>query len=524
MKLISLVASACTAHRHTALIGPHATYRDDAIRGAVALTIQHWQACGVEPGQRILLIADHDEQALFALAAASALGVQVVMPYSLQEAIAEEWKAMFALIQPDHVMYCRADLSVAETLTRAALAPNVWRIDPQQAEAAKDLPLMIVSPDPVAHFLMLFSSGTTGAPKAISIPETLICRRIASVSSTLSFTEDAHILQAGLMNNTTGIIFSFGTLLHGATLFYPPTRNVADWPAFCAQQDITHAMLRPVALQQFMDGMARDGITLPHMRVLAYGAAAMPPTLLSEGRKTLPCQWVQGYGLSETFGPFCWLNEAAHQHLAHDPTAYCIGTPDDTLCVAIRTDNDGVIPLTPGAEGEIVLRGDGMMAGYFKPDLLSMHPMPEWFPTGDYARIGQDGEVLLKGRISQSLLTANGHRIYPEEVENVLTTVPGVREAVLIGQPIDSGYGDIPVACVFPEDPTIASGALLDSLCDTLRGALSQEKWPLLGYVSRTPFPRSANGKIIRRQVAEALAIHALTPLDIAEKNNHETV
>ncbi|WP_423391434.1 class I adenylate-forming enzyme family protein [Burkholderia sp. LMG 21824] len=523
MKLISLIASARGERGKAMLTGKGGVYASDDLRGAVALTIRRWQGAGIASGQRILLIADHDEQALFALAAASALGLQVVMPYNLADTAVQEWQDLHGLVRPDHVLYVKSDPVAADALQARGIASLRSRVDPASARAARHDSLVVAAPDPVEHFLMLFSSGTTARPKAISISEALICRRIASVTRRLSFRADSRIFQSGLMNNTTGIIFSFGSVLHGASLFYPEGRDVSRWPAQMARLGITHAMLRPVTLQRFLNAMVRDDVRLEQMQVMAYGAAPLPLSVLEEARRRIGCDWVQGYGLSETFGPFCWLTESDHRMGLPQRQLHCVGRPDDTLEVALRDGAAAPVPPTPGAEGEVVLRGDGLMAGYFDAGLSGVEPLPEWFPTGDYACIGPDGEWVLKGRISESLLTPNGHRIYPEEVEGVLAAVPGIGEVVLAGWPACGGFGEHPVACIYPNSAADTPDALLARIRSRLRQTLSEEKWPSFLFVSAAPFPRNANDKIVRRAVAGALVEASLITIQMAEMN-HATV
>jgi acyl-CoA synthetase (AMP-forming)/AMP-acid ligase II len=349
----------------------------------------------------------------------------------------------------------------------------------------------------VPNFLVLFTSGTTGAPKAISVSEEVVARRVASVSDRLAFGPDSRVLMSGLLNNTTGVIFSFGALRHGAVSVFPDTRDVTTWPSEVARHGITHVMLRPVAMRRFLETAATSPADLSSLRVVAYGAAAMPRAVLDAGRRLLPCDWVQGYGLSETYGPFCWFDEPGHRADRHRRHTYCVGRPDDTLEVRLEPveghPDDGT--------GEVLVRGPALMEGYLDVGTGALHPPGEWLRTGDLGRWSPEGDLLLKGRLAGSLLSADGHRIYPEEVEAVLADVPGVDDVVLVG-----AAGERPVACLSGELGRSDDAVVRRAVTEALRAVLSPEKWPDLVSVTSAPFPRSANDKVMRAAVAGGIS------------------
>ncbi|MFJ6915992.1 class I adenylate-forming enzyme family protein [Streptomyces sp. NPDC101133] len=464
---------------------------------------------GLGPGRSVLALLDHDPAGLCFLAAASALGLRVLMPYNLRQAALSEWTGIATAARPDAVVHLRADPAGTEEL-RALGLPVMRPLagPPPAPEAVPAVPL-VVHPEPVRDFLVLFSSGTTGVPKAISVSEELVCLRVAAVTERLAFSSGARVLMSGLLNNTTGVIFSFGALLHDATLFFPHGRDVADWPAQVAEHRVTHMMLRPIAMKRFVAAAEERGTDLSSLQVVAYGAAAMPRDVLARGRRLMPCAWVQGYGLSETYGPFCWLDEDAHRAGRGLRQVYNVGRPDATLEVRL-------LPVDGGhadGVGEIAVRGAARMEGYCDIRTGRVRPPREWMRTGDLGVWGPDGDLLLKGRRAGSLLSADGHRIYPEEVEAVLTAVPGVDDAVLVGVADGDRPAGRPVACVAGPLCARGPGVVRAAVTAALSGVLSPEKWPDLLWASPAPFPRSANDKVRRGAVAAAAATASLVPL-----------
>jgi acyl-CoA synthetase (AMP-forming)/AMP-acid ligase II len=381
---------------------------------------------------------------------------------------------------------------------------NLVEIDRQHLEtletpATTASNIAIANPNPVQRFLVLFTSGTTGNPKAISLPEKLIALRALKVSGTLKFHSDAHIMMSGLMNNTTGIIFSLGALAHNATLFFPERPDVADWAPQIQKQRITHVMLRPVFMQRFLDEPRTVKADLSSLQVVAYGAAPLPAKVLEDGRKLMPCEWIQGYGLSETFGPFCWLTEEDHKAERYLQYFHCVGRPDDTLEVAVVDASGNSLPA--GEIGQIALRGCGIMEGYCNFRNNTVESLGEWFHTGDFGMVTTDGYFVLKGREWETILTPNGHKIYPSEVETVLNRVPGVKEAVLVGWSPSEDAVKNPVACIYTGSGQNDTEKLRATLSESFRNALSTEKWPSFLYVSPEPLPKNQNGKIVKRDI-----------------------
>ncbi|MCE1658447.1 hypothetical protein LWT83_22755, partial [Enterobacter hormaechei] len=134
----------------------------------------------------------------------------------------DEWINFTNEVQYDFVVYLKKDKHFVGRLKENNI--NVIDISDHKIRVSDDIaeiPIITYSPQSIANFIVLFTSGSTGKPKAISISESLVCRRIYSVTEKLKFTQDAKIFMSGLLNNTTGVIFSFGSLLHQSTLFIP---------------------------------------------------------------------------------------------------------------------------------------------------------------------------------------------------------------------------------------------------------------------------------------------------------------
>ena len=504
-KLVSiLLRPEDAADSLTRIIDGNRSYTLRQVRNEVARCLTELRRHGLHQGDRVLALLDHDPQAAFFLAAASALGLRLMMPYGLQTAALPEWLSIAASAQPDVVIHQKRDKAGVDALREHGA--RVIELSYHTADGP-DSEIVIDHPDPVANFMVLFSSGTTGSPKAISISETLIVTKIVSATKQLGLTPDARLFMSGLMNNTTGVIWTFGGLLHGATVIFPDDWEPGNWPGQVAARRATHIQLRPVALKEFVASAAATRADLSCLRVLAYGGGSVPRAVLEEGRRLVPADWLQGYGLSETYGPFCWLDEDSHKEYRYRRYVYCVGRPDDT--VQVRLDPvDG----HPAGVGEVLVRG-AVMDGYLDVATRELRPPGAWFRTGDLAEWSPDGDLVLKGRIAGALLTQNGHRIYPEEIEVVLADVPGADDAVLVGIAADDALTERPVACVCGLIGGESPARILRIVTGVLERSLSREKWPDFIHANTAPFPKSANGKVKRGEVAKLIDRDALIEL-----------
>ena len=470
---------------------------------AVSRLLDRLAGAGVKTGERALAILPHDHTGVFFVCAASALGLRLVMPYSLQEGALGEWLGIIHSMQPKHVICL--DPSAADRLRKAGIA--LLDLGDDLARKAPPSEMVTISaPESVAGFLTLFSSGTTGSPKAISLGEDMVARKILNVSGHLGFDAHTRAFFSGLINNTTGLIFSFGALAHFGMLCVPQTRRLAEWPSLVEAFQATHIMLRPIALERFLAAALESEADLSSLKMLAYGAAAMPSATLRLAREILSCDFTLGYGLSETFGPFVFMNEAAHRAGLQDGEQYRVGIPDESSRVWIDApDADGV--------GEVLMEGPFLMEGYIDTATGEATPMTGSLRTGDLGRIEANGHLILKGRLSSSLLTSGGHRIYPEEIEALLRSIDGVDEAVLIGLPGADAISLRPVACIHGDLARRETGYVRDVLSRKVEQMFGREKWPDFLFASAVPFPKNANEKILKEDVARLAAAAELIPL-----------
>ena len=216
------------------------------------------------------------------------------------------------------------------------------------------------------------------------------------------------------------------------------------------------------------------------MRLFVCGSAPLPARVLEEFRERFGHTILERYGMSET------LMNLGNPY-AGERRPGSVGFPFPG--VSVRITGDGGAEAAPGETGELLVRGPNVCAGYWRnPEADAAAFADGWFHTGDLAERSADGYYTLRGRTSE-LIISGGFNIYPREIEEVLTELPGIREATVVGLP-DERRGEVPIAYVVSDAPV--DDAAMEAAC---RRQLASFKVPR-GFVRVDALPRTALGKV----------------------------
>jgi len=225
---------------------------------------------------------------------------------------------------------------------------------------------------------------------------------------------------------------------------------------------------------------------LPRMRLFCSGSAPLAPETFTAFRELTGHDILERYGMTET-----GMNLSNPYAGVRLPGAVGTPLPGVSIRIVDREDRD----LPPGAEGDLLVAGSNVFAGYWRsPEKTAESFVHDdlgrrWFRTGDLAREDPaTGYITLLGR-SRELILTGGFNVYPREVEEVLTTFPGVQEAAVVGRP-HPDWGEVPVAFLVADSP-LDSEALI-AFC---KAQMAGFKVPRrLEYVET--LPRNALGKV----------------------------
>ncbi len=457
----------------------------------------------VKPGARIAVVSDNAPELFYLCMVASCLQLQLIFLYDLNHATPTEVQQLLVLSQPDYYLFPTAN----HMQRYAHLIPcervfffTIFHAHPHSQRRVDTHPTL-----PSMPLLQAYTSGTTGTPKGVALSEHALLTQVTQIAQMMQLDHLARVLLPGYLFNTVGLPLCCATLLRGGTAIFN-TQNTAQRLFFTvAKQRITHVMLQPIHLAHALEDADLLQYHLNDLRLIAYGAATMHSALIQRARTLLPCQWLQGYGLTETCGPITWLNEAEHRS---KPGSVGRAAEHTQLTIVDDTGN----PLPALHTGNIALRGDTLMLGYVdhytQQPLLRTTSQGSWL-SGDCGYLDVDGYLYLQGRKKDCIVTANGFTLYPREVECVLENNVDVLDIAIIGVTLDPLQGEIALA-VIQITQTHALPRLKAQLCRRI----SALKWPHYVVLLHDPLPRTQAGKInknaLRTQVPQWLSDNKL--------------
>jgi long-chain acyl-CoA synthetase len=340
--------------------------------------------------------------------------------------------------------------------------------------------------------VIIYTSGTTGHPKGAMLSHGNLLANVRSCQRVLEAVgEDRIAVLLPMFHSfmlTVGLLLPLligGSVVLVKTL-HPPKSIVAE----IIQHRATILPAVPPLFRALTHGSVP--VDLP-LRVCISGGAALPAEILKEFTARFPIPLLEGYGLSEA-SPVVAFNPI------HGPwKAGSIGVPIHDVEVSVQ-DETGKI-LKPGETGEICVRGENVMLGYWnQPQATAAAMRNDWLLTGDIGHIDADGYFFITDR-KKDMLIVNGNNVYPREIEEVLYKFPGVKEVAVIGVP-DARKGEQPLAFASAQE-----GIALDEggMQRFAREQLADYKVPKR-IVLLAALPRNATGKILKTELRKLAA------------------
>ncbi len=342
-----------------------------------------------------------------------------------------------------------------------------------------------VSPDALA--VILYTSGTTGHPKGAMISHANLLANVQSCKvELLAVGEDRFVVPLPMFHSfmlTVGVLLPMlvgGSIVLIKTL-HPP-KNVI-------MEIVQHRATLLPAVPQFFRALTHSStpVDLP-LRLCISGGAPLPAEILQQFRTRFSFPLLEGYGLSEA-SPV-----VSFTPIRGPWKAGSIGVPVSGVAMTIQNDAGEILP--QGQIGELCVRGDNVMQGYWNlPAETACALRDRWLLTGDIGYVDPDGYYYITDR-KKDMLLVNGLNVYPREIEEVLYKFPGVKEAAVIGIP-DSRKGEQPLAFVAAEDSIQLNDK---ALYDFVRERLADYKVPRR-IVFLPALPRNATGKVLKTEL-----------------------
>ncbi len=373
-------------------------------------------------------------------------------------------------------------------------------------EPAPELPDVEIAPDDPAA--IMYTSGTTGRPKGAVQTHRNHCTNLMNTALIGTLGAAGALPPSGppvqQVSLQTFPFFHIGGLsgLYISTAFGSTIVMMYRWdPAeavdLVVRERVTALAGVPTVVRQLLDELDRQGVVAESLGAVSSGGAPVPPHLIERlgDRSARAIRPGNGYGLTETTSAV--VINAGDEYYEHPDS---VGRPVPVGEVSVRDELGEEVE--PGATGELWVRGANVVAGYWNDPVATAAAFTDgWFHTGDAAHIDDDGLVYIVDRL-KDVVIRGGENVYCAEVEATLHAVPGVLDVAVIGTPHDV-YGEEVTAVVELEPGATVTGA---ELRQAVAEHLAAFKVPTRIHVSAAPLPRTATGKVLKRDLRDSVS------------------
>ncbi len=447
------------------------------------------QNLGVQPGDRVALCTSDKFAFLVAHLAtlyAGAISLPLNPRFTREELrfFLSDSGARVAVVEP-------ASHTVIESL-QPELAELKTVVSDEAILAAPDT--VFREPDNHADdpCFIIYSSGTTGWPKGIVHTQANLASALTALQRCWHFTPDDVVLNVLPLFHVHGLCFATElTLMTGGCVVldeFEPTRtlkSVGDCTVFMAVPTIYYRFLEQPAFQS----AAR---TFSNVRLFTCGSAPIRSEVLPNLEAILRRPVINRYGMTEAF-------VITSLPLAGPWPHGSVGLPLDGIEVRIVADGSSGQIAQPGEVGSVQLRGPNLFREYWnQPEATRAAFATGWFDTGDLGMRDANGFLTLVGR-KHDLIITSGFNVYPQVVERVINSCPGVRESAVLGIP-DERKGERVAAVVVRDDPILSEQRLRDFWSERL---VDYQRPKDVIFVDA--LPRNALGKVLRRELRERI-------------------
>jgi long-chain acyl-CoA synthetase len=455
-------------------------------------------AAGLVPGDRVVLFMHNHPRYLEILWAAWWAGLVVVPVNAKLHTREAEWivansGARWAFVSqdvaPEPLAGLERQMDVASSDCDALLAP---------VDDAFAVPVIERNAQDVAW--LFYTSGTTGRPKGVMLTHrNLMTMGLTYFIDVDPVTADDTMAYAAPMSHGAGI-YAIPHLMAGARHVVPASGGVDPAELFALGEALgpLSTFAAPTIVKRLVDHAKAHGLSAEAsgraFKTIVYGGAPMYAADMARALRVMGPRFVQIYGQGETPMVGTALSREQLADTSHPRWAErmaSVGVAQTPVQVRVADAEGRSLPT--GEVGEVLIKGDSVMAGYWlDPEASSAAVRDGWLFTGDVGCLDDDGFLTLKDR-SKDLIISGGSNIYPREVEEVLLTAPGVAEAAVVGAP-DAEWGEVVVAFVVAQTAGGVTPESLDAHCLAQMARFKRPK----RYVLVDELPKNNYGKVLK--------------------------
>ncbi|WP_028218047.1 class I adenylate-forming enzyme family protein [Paraburkholderia oxyphila] len=343
------------------------------------------------------------------------------------------------------------------------------------------------------------TGGTTGLPKGVMNTHRVFQTYFAQFMTAFPYgTERPVNLAAAPVTHTAGML-SLPCTARGGTVVVLTKPDPALLLDAIAKHRVTEFFLPPTVIYRLLDIPGIEKQDFSSLKYFLYGAAPMSVEKLKRAIEVFGPVMAGGYGQTEAAASISYLTPAEHffdGKVASDDRLSSVGRPNPLVRVEIMNDRGDVLP--QGNTGEICVRGDLVMKGYYKaPEKTAETIVDGWLHTGDVGHLDAEGYLHITDR-KKDMIISGGFNVYPSEVEQVIWAHPAVQDCAVIGVP-DDKWGEAVKAVVELNAGQSVSADELVALCKEKLGSIKAPK--SVDFV--VALPRSTVGKVLKKDLRE---------------------
>jgi len=494
-------AVVCNENRYN-----YAEFADRARRLAGALVQK-----GVQPGDRVAFLCTNCHRLLEAYYGVLEAGA-VLLPLNVRLSAAElgyilnDAGATTLFVEEQFlplVEALRRDLTSVKTFVLLEGAPKGTWLLPQNYEellaAATPHRADVASVDENAVAELFYTSGTSAHPKGVMLTHRNIYLHAMHVCMAFQIPNaNVELHTIPLFHANGWGVPHFLTVLGGKHVMIQRF-DPKEVFRLIEKEGARTCSLVPIMATALVNCPERKNYNLSSLTRIVIGGAASSPTLIREVEEAFGCQCFSGYGLTET-SPALSLSpmkegigwEGEQRYVGQAMT----GFPVPGVEMRVVDSNDHDVPADGRSIGEIIVRGDGVMEGYWRqPEATAEAFRSGWFHTGDMATLNEDGYFLVVDR-KKDIIVSGGENISSLELEKAILAHPAVLEAAVLPVP-DEKWGEVPKALVVLKPAAQASESELLGFC---RSRLSHYKCPR-SFEFVDNLPKTGTGKILKKDL-----------------------
>ena len=357
----------------------------------------------------------------------------------------------------------------------------------QRASDAEPAAVEIGDDDP---YNIIYSSGTTGAPKGIVHTHYIRAMYCMLFASTFRISPESVVLHSGSIVFNGAFLTLMPAMYLGAKYILHKSFDPRKFVETVQRERVTHAMMVPSQIVALLGSPHFSPQALESLEMIGTVGAPLHLEHKEKLNRQLPGRFYELYGLTEGF-----MTVLDKNHYATKP--HSVGPPQPFFDMRIIDEHGEDLP--PGEVGEIIGRGPALMPGYYKrPDLTAQAIIDGWLHTGDLGYADEDGFLYLVDR-KKDMIISGGTNVFPKDIEEIIVQHPAVREVSVFGVPSDK-WGETPLAAVILHEPHAISE---EALRDWINERVDAKNQRISAVVIMEDFPRSTAGKTLKRILRE---------------------